>query len=180
VLLEVLALGVAHGDGGISVAEKVAHGASNNIAAAKNNGVLALDVDASLLEEDHDTLGGAGYEEGAASPLGELANVGGAEAIDVLLVTNGRGDGVLVEVFGEGELDKEAMNAGVVVKPVDLVEELGLADGGGEMEEFAVNVGLGGNVLMAIDECFRRCLSYLFSSLQLHAHVGGCGIVSYL
>jgi hypothetical protein len=54
-------------------------------------------------------------------------------------------------MFGEGELDKEAVNAGVVVQPVDLVEELGLADGGGEMEEFAVDVGLGGIMSVAID-----------------------------
>ncbi|PMB72907.1 hypothetical protein BM221_000324 [Beauveria bassiana] len=98
VVLETSGFGVADGDGGICVAQQVAHGAANNVAATDYNGVLAGQTDAGLLQEVHDTLGGTWCKDGGATALGELTDIVGAEAVDVLFVGNSRGNGVLGKV----------------------------------------------------------------------------------
>lgn len=49
---------------------------------------------------------------------------------------------MLRDVFGEGQLDEDAVHGGVVVEVVDVLEELGLSDVFGELDELAVDVGL--------------------------------------
>lgn len=94
-VLKVGGLGVADSNGGISVAEQVADRAANNVAAANDNSRLSGQRNTSFVEEVHDTLGGARRENGGAAALGELTNVVGAEPVDILLVSHGRGDVVL-------------------------------------------------------------------------------------
>ena len=100
--LDALRPGVADSDGSIGILQQIADRAPYNIAAAEDNGILAFQVDTRLLKEDHDTLRGAGNEKWVAALLGELANVGGAKSVDILLVGNGGGDGVLIDVLGQG------------------------------------------------------------------------------
>lgn len=90
----------------------------------------------------HGTLGGAWREDGRAAALGELTDVVGAEAVDILFVGDSRGDGVLGEVSRQRQLDKDAVDGGVVVEAADQVEDFGLGSGLGEGNELAVNVGL--------------------------------------
>lgn len=71
-----------------------------------------------------------------ACPLCELTDVLGAEAIDIFLSTDGRGDSILRNVIGDWELDQDPMDRSVVVELVDLLEELCLGDVGGQMSEF--------------------------------------------
>ena len=80
---------MAYSDCRVGVLQKVADGASHDIAASQYDGVLARDVDAGLLEQYHDTLGCAWGEERLAAALGQLTDALNAEAIDVLLVRDG-------------------------------------------------------------------------------------------
>jgi hypothetical protein len=115
VLLKILCLRMADSNGGVGISQKVADRATNNVASAYDNGVLAGEVDTSLLQQDHDTFGCAWDKERLTATLGQLANVAGAEAIDVLLIGNGRGDGVFRDVLGEGKLDQDTVDGGIVV-----------------------------------------------------------------
>lgn len=123
-VFEAGSLGVADGDGSIGILEEVRDGRADDIGAAENNGKLASGVYASLLEEDHDSLGSAGGKERLASALGKLADVEGAKAVDILLGRDSLGDGKLVEVLGDGELDEDAVNVGVVVEGFNVFNEL--------------------------------------------------------
>jgi hypothetical protein len=61
-----------------------------------------------------------------AAPLGELSDVGGAEAVDVLLAGDDGGDGILGDALWKWELDQDAVDRGVVVEVLDAGDELGL------------------------------------------------------
>ena len=112
---EVLGLGVADSHGGIGVLQQVADGRADNVRTADNDSVLTLEVNASGLEQDHDTLGRAGCEERPSSTLGQLADVGGAETVDILLVGDRACHLILAEVARQRELDEHTVHAGVVV-----------------------------------------------------------------
>jgi hypothetical protein len=71
-----------------------------------------------------------------ARPLCKLADVLRAEAIDVFLGNDCRGDSVLRDVIWDWELDQNSMDGSVVVQLVDPLEELCLRDVGGQMDEF--------------------------------------------
>jgi len=90
----------------------------------------------------HDTLGRARGEDGVAATLGQLTNVIGAEAIDILFVGDGRGDVVLGDVARQGELDEDAVDRGIVVQAAELVQQLGLSDLSGVVQQLTRNTSL--------------------------------------
>lgn len=108
--LEVGGLGMADGDRGIGSVQELSDGTTDDVASADDDGVLAGKLNTSLLEQGDDSLGGAGGEDGLAAALGELANVVGAESVDILLVGDGGGDVWLRDVLGERELDEDAVD----------------------------------------------------------------------
>ena len=77
--LEVLSAAVALSDGGILAAKEGANRRADNVGAAEDDGVLASNVDAGRLEEEHHSCGGAGREEGSGSTGREKADVIGVE-----------------------------------------------------------------------------------------------------
>lgn len=91
----------------------------------------------------HDTLGSARNKEGLATSLGELTDVPSAEAINILLVRYGRSDVILGQVRGKGKLDQDTVNSRIIVQLADLVEQLRLSDGCGQVNKLAVNGSLG-------------------------------------
>lgn len=80
-VLEVLSARVALGDGGILATEEGADGAADNVGAAEHDSVLASNVDARRLEQEHHSGGGAGREEGSRGARGEQSNVVGVESV---------------------------------------------------------------------------------------------------
>ena len=102
--------------GGIGILQQIADWAANDVAATKNDSILALGVNSSLLKQDHDTLGRAGHKVRVAALFGQLANVARAKAIDVLFVSNSRSHGVLVDMGREWQLDEDTEYGGVVVE----------------------------------------------------------------
>lgn len=176
--LEVGGLGVADGDGSIGSVQQLGDGTTDDVASADDDGVLAGKLDTSLLEQGDDSLGGAGSEDGLAAALGELTNVVGAEAVNILLVCDGGGDVGLRDVLRKRQLDEDTVDRVVVVEAKDLLEELDLGNVLGEVKQLAVDAGLGEDGMLV-----RHCLwmsrafsveIYLFSGLELHAHIGSC------
>ncbi len=142
ILIQALGLGVADGDGGIGVLQEIADGAADDVAPPKDDGVLASKVNTGLLEENHDALGGAGDEKGVAAALGQLADVVGAEAVDILLAGDGRGDVVLGDALGERQLHEDTVHGRVVVEGDDTGDQLGLGGRLIELDELARNAAL--------------------------------------
>lgn len=140
--LEVGGLGVADGDRGIGSVQQLSDGATDNVASADDDGVLAGKLNTSLLEQSDDSLGGAGREDGLAAALGELADVVGAEPVDILLVSDGGRDVGLRDVLRKGQLDEDAVDRVVVVEAKDLLEQLDLGNVLGEVKQLAVDAGL--------------------------------------
>lgn len=134
--LQICALGVADGDGGVSMSEKIADRSTNYVTSAHDDGILALEVDSRLSQQDHDTLGSAWGEERMAGPLCELTDVFRAEAIDIFLGNDCRGDGILRYMIWDRKLDQDSMDGSVIVQLVDLLKELCLRDVGRQMDEF--------------------------------------------
>ena len=87
-----------------------------------------------------------------STTLRQLANARNTESIDVLLVDYGRRDGVLGDVFREGQLDEDAVDCGVVIEVVDALEDSSFCDIVGEFDEFAFDVGLGYSISTAMSE----------------------------
>lgn len=65
------------------------------------------------------------------------------------------------------------MHGGIVVGLGDLLQNLGLRDGFGEVDDLASDVGLfrGSYVSQRLVSLKSNC-AHLFRSLQLHAHIG--------
>lgn len=142
VLLEIGSSGVADGNGSVGVLEEVADGAAHDITTTEDNSVLALQLNTGLGEKSHDTLGGAWDEMGVAAALGKLTNVESTETVDILLVGNGRSDVVLGDVLGEGQLDKHAVDTGVVVELDYLGNKLGLGGILVELDQLGLDTAL--------------------------------------
>lgn len=80
-LLEVLGAGVALSDGRILAAEESADGRTDDVGTTEDDGVLATDVDAGRLEEEHDTGGRARGEERGGGTGRKKSDVVGVEAV---------------------------------------------------------------------------------------------------
>ncbi|KAI6748788.1 hypothetical protein HG531_007735 [Fusarium graminearum] len=141
-LLNVLCLGVHDGNSGVGISQEITDGATDNVTSSEDNGILALQVNTRLLEKDHATLGCARNEKRLATPLGELSNVFGAEAVDILLVCHKRCNGILRNVLGERQLNQDTMDSRVVVVLTNMVKELCLGDRFRIVQQLAVNASL--------------------------------------
>lgn len=71
-----------------------------------------------------------------AGPLCKLTDVLRAEAIDVFLGKDCRGDSVLRDVVWDWKLDQDSMDGSVVIQLVDLLEELRFRNVGRQMDKF--------------------------------------------
>lgn len=165
-------LRVADSHSSVGILEQVAHGATDDIAAAENDRFLACGVNPTGLQKLHHSERGARNEQRTTTTLGQLADVDRAKSIYILLICNGRGNGVFRHVAGEGQLDQDAMHAGVIVCLGDLLEKLQLGARFGDIDQGANDVGLAG-----VREASSKWVSndkkiYLFSGLKLHAHIG--------
>jgi hypothetical protein len=133
---------VAYSDCSICILEKIADWTPYNITASKNYSILALKVYSTFLQQDHDALGCTWGEERAASPLRKLSNVVCAEAINILLIRDGRGYFILRKMSRNWELDQNAVDSRVMVEAGNLFDKLGFRDSIRIMEKFAVDTCL--------------------------------------
>ena len=105
--------------------------------------MFALHVDTGFLEEYHDSFRSAWREERMSASFGKLSDTGDPKSINVLLICNGGCYGMLRDVLREGELDEDAMDGWGVIVREDPLKKFGLGDVFGELDEFAVDIGLG-------------------------------------
>ena len=132
---------------------------ADDLAAAKDDDMAPFGFDAAMPDEFDDAGGGAG-DEAALIFLAESAYVDGVEAVDVFMGSDTVEGLGFVDVRWEGCLNEDAVDIGVVVECIDLIEEGFFGDVFGQEVQAAVDAdALGG--------------------LLLFADVGdGCGVVS--
>ncbi|KAI6752649.1 hypothetical protein HG530_013401 [Fusarium avenaceum] len=140
--LNVLSLGVHNGNGSVSVSQKVAHRATDNVTSSKDNSVLSLQVNARLLKKDHDTLGCARHEKRLTTPLGQLSNVLGTKSVNILLIRHKRCDSVLGDMLRERQLDQDSVNSRVMVELPEMIKKLWFCDRLRVVQQLAVNTSL--------------------------------------
>lgn len=151
VVLNVLGVAVADGDGAVGLVEEVGDWGADNVTAPKNDSVLASKVNTSGLEELHDTLWSARGEQWLSTTLGELANVGGTEAINILLVGDSGRDVVLGHMLWHWKLDQDTVDGWVVVLLLDCLNECELGGLFRELDELAADASLLGGLQLHLD-----------------------------
>src|ERR1700733_8153932 len=120
---------MADGDGGVRVHEEKRHGLADDIAAAEDGGVRALDWNFAAAENFHHAERGAGDEIGASGD--EAADVEGMEAVDIFGRIDRFEDFLCVNLRGERELDEDAIDFVATIQIIDDGEKFGGADCGG-------------------------------------------------
>ena len=159
---DVAGLGVGDGDGGVQGLQQLRDGRADDVGSTDHDGSGALDGDVGLVEQLDDTLGSAGQEERMAVLLVQLADVGGAEPVHVLLGQHPRGDLVLVQMGGQWQLHNDPVRLRIFVQLVHATQHLELGHRLVQVYEVGHDAGL-------------------FGGLALHAHVrGGVWSVTYL
>ena len=150
-MLGVHGAGVADGDGSILLEEELGDREADDVATADDDGVLSCDGDASALQHLDDTHGGAGGEEGVLALQVEESDVDGVEAVGVLMGVDNFESLGLINVLGEGELHQHSVALGVVVQHLDLILELLLGGGVGELDLDGVESTLHGSLVLEAD-----------------------------
>lgn len=135
---EILGAGVADGDGGVGeggfTEEEESGGFADDEGTTENDDMASFGRDVVTAEHFDDTGGGTG-DESLRIFLDEAAEVGGGKAVDILVGGDSVEDGLLVNVVGQGRLDEDCVDGGVLVEGVDLLEQIAFGDGIGKSEE---------------------------------------------
>ena len=125
---------MADGDGGVAhgrfLDQQVGDGLADDVAAADDDDLGAVELDAAADQELEDAVGRAGQI--GLLPDDHAADIDGMEAIDILGRIDGQQDFVFVDMLGQRELHEDAVDAGVFVEAVDQGQQFGLGCGGRE------------------------------------------------
>lgn len=105
--------------------------------------MLARHLHAAGIQQLHDSLRRTRDESGLPSALGQLADAQGAEAVDILLGRDCRGDGVFRHVVWQRQLHEDAMDRGIVVVGSYAAEYVRLRGVHGQLDMSADNSCLG-------------------------------------
>ena len=89
-------------------------GLADDLAASDDDDVLTRRVMAVANEHLANTGGSRGSEPFTA--LGQQADVEGVEGVHVLLGVDGLDDGILIDMIGQRQLDKDAVNVRIVAE----------------------------------------------------------------
>jgi hypothetical protein len=132
---KVTRLGVADGDGGVGVHEEQSHGFTDDVTAAEDDSVGALDGNFGAAKNFHASRGSASDEAGA--PTDEAAEIDGMETVDVLGGVDGFKNAFGVDLLGKRELDEDAVDIVVAIEIFDDAEHFESGDGGWRSEKSA-------------------------------------------
>src|SRR5712672_499879 len=124
---EIASFGMADGDGGVCVHKQQGHRFTNDIAAAEDNGVCALDLNIVAAQNLHAAGGRAGNEAGTAAD--QPAKVHRMEAVHIFCGINGFENSFGVDLRREGKLNQDSVHRIVVVKVFHKVQHLFGSDG---------------------------------------------------
>ena len=115
---QVLGAGVADGDGCAGVEQQHGQRTTDDIAAADDDGLLAFDGNVGAAQDLHASGRGAGDEAGTLGA--EIADVGGVEAVDILIRRDGEQDALGIDVGGQRKLDENAID---FIAGIELLDE---------------------------------------------------------
>lgn len=135
--------------------------------------MLSTKANPIFFKENHDTLGGARDERGLSTTPSKFTDIERPEAIDIFRRGDSSGDSGLGNVFGDGQLNQDSVDRGVIVQVLDFLEELGLGNVFVEFDEIAGDVGLC-RWLVKDFLSWLRTGTNLFGGLKFHAHIGRC------
>lgn len=135
---------VASGNGGHLLKEKQGYRPADDGPLSDDDGFRPADGDAAVLDDLGDGECGTGGDDGLA--VEDESDVGGVDAFDVFVridaVLSGRGG----EVVGQGHVQHDAGDGGVIVESVEVFAEGVLGDVFGELVEFVLDGDLGAEV----------------------------------
>ncbi|MCY1536511.1 hypothetical protein D9M68_719710 [compost metagenome] len=131
---QILGEAVGDGDGATCQQEFQRHGATDDVGCAHDYCVHAVEVGAGAVQQCHDAFRCAGAEQGDA--LGQAADVVRVETVHVLVGVDAFQQQRSVEVFGQRQLDQDAVDGRVFIEAVDQGEQVGLAGTGRQVMSF--------------------------------------------
>ena len=111
--------GMDHGDRGMMLEQQKGHGFPDDRTAANDDGFFAFEVVTDLLEHPQDTLRGARQKTGVAGQ--KTAEILRMQAVHVFLRINGLQDPLAIQVWGQRELDQDAVD---IVLSIEVLDEL--------------------------------------------------------
>ena len=111
---EIAGLGMADGYGGVGVQEQKGHGLADDVAAAEDYGVGTFDCYVVAAKNFHAAGGSAGDQAGTAT--NQSPKIDGMKAVDIFGGIDGFEDAFGVHLFGQRELDEDAVDAIVGVE----------------------------------------------------------------
>jgi hypothetical protein len=113
---------MADGDGGIGVHEQKSHGLAHDVAAAKDHGVGAFDLNLVAAQNFHAARGRARDESRASAD--QTTEVYRMKAVNILCGIDGFENALSVDLGREGKLDKNSIHSAVIVQVLDETEHL--------------------------------------------------------
>mmetsp|Transcript_21584 Transcript_21584/g.42388 ORF Transcript_21584/g.42388 Transcript_21584/m.42388 type:complete len:447 (-) Transcript_21584:40-1380(-) len=162
-LLEIRSAGVANAYSGMSVEEHECRREANNVAASKNNSLLAGNLTAGLLEEHDGSKRGAGGvtalkgQELAAllakvlTTTSQAAHVERVEAVNVLLHIDGLKNGGLVALSGQRKLNQNTIYILAGIEVTHDFEHLLMSASAGEKSLDGADSNLGSSLFLHLD-----------------------------
>src|SRR6266404_4212206 len=124
---KVASFGMADGDGGVCMHQQKRHRFANDVAAAEDGGVGALNLNIVAAQNFHAAGGRAGNEAGTAAD--QPAKVHRMEAVNVFCGINGFENSFGVDLRRERKLNQDSVHRIVVVKVFHKVQHLFGSDG---------------------------------------------------
>src|SRR6266851_1975294 len=148
---QIARFGMADRDGGVGVHQEQGHGFADDVAAAKDHGVGAFDLDFVAAQNLHAAGGSAGDQAGA--PADQAAEVDGMKTVHVLGGIDGFQDALGIDLRGKRKLDENAVNVVVAIQVFDDGEQIEGGHGGWRREERAGEAELfaGGNLALDVE-----------------------------
>src|SRR5712671_931220 len=125
---EVASLGMADGDGGIGVHQQQGHRFANDVAAAEDDGVGALNLNIVAAQNFHAARGRARDKSGP--PTDQTPKAHRMDAINIFCGINGFENSLGVDLRREGKLNQDAVHRIVVVKVAHKMQHLLGGEGG--------------------------------------------------
>ena len=151
---------MAYGDGCARLQEQQRRWFADDSGAADDNGVAAGDRNTLVFKQFHHTIGGA--REKNRFPCQKRTGVLRMKSIHILGRVYGAQGGVLVDLFGQGQLQQDAVNFRIGVQVCDAGEQIPCCCAKGQRNQVRMQPGLGAG-----------------ADLVSHVH-GGCGVLSDL
>ncbi|MCY1177227.1 hypothetical protein D9M73_175270 [compost metagenome] len=185
---QVLGEAVGDGDGATGQEQFHGHGSTNDVRGADDHGVHAVQVLAGAFEQGDDAFWRARAQQRDA--LGQAADVIRVETVHVLVRADALQQFGGIQVLGQGQLQQDAVDVGIIIEAVDQARQFFLGGGAGQVEGlgkkadfftvFALvrDIDLGGGVGADQDHCQARRTQALLATLHdtlsdLLAQTGG-------